>query len=250
MKVLIFILLSCVSIAGWSQNVTDSKGKKQGAWSKVYPNSKVFQYKGQFKDDKPIGTFTYYYPSSKVKAIIKHNETTTRSEAFYYHENGNLMSYGIYRNLKKDSVWLNFVPSGRLSTSVTYKNDVLNGKKTIYYVPEDLNDKSKVVSAVSNYSDGKLNGEYFEYFIDGTIKEKGVYIMDKKDGIWERYHTTGKKMTLDRFKNGIRHGWCYAFDASGKETGKIYYFNGKLLKGKELEAKLAELKQKGIDPNQ
>jgi antitoxin component YwqK of YwqJK toxin-antitoxin module len=250
MRTILFVLIGLLSFATFAQNVTDGKGLKQGAWSKVYPGSAVYQYKGQFKDNKPIGTFTYYYETSKVKAIVKHGEGTNRSEAFFYHENGKLMSYGIYRDLKKDSIWLNFGPTGRLSNSETYKNDVLNGKKTVYYIPEDPNDKSQIVSAVMYYTSGKLNGDYTEYFNSGAVKEKGKYDMDKKIGIWERYHVTGKKMTLERYKNGLRHGWCYGYDESGKELGKQYYFDGRPLKGKELDAKLAELKRKGIDPNQ
>ena len=74
--------------------------------------------------------------------------------------------------------------------------------------------------------------------------------MNKKVGVWESYHYNGKKMMLERFKDGARHGWCSAFDESGKETGKQYFLNGKRLQGKELESKLLYFKQKGIDPNQ
>ena len=250
MKGSVFLFIFFLTIFSFGQNLTDSKGRKQGAWSKVYPGTKVYQYKGQFKDDKPVGTFTYYYESTKVKAIVKHGETTDRSEAFYYHENGKLMSYGIFRSQKKDSIWLNFGPSGRLSNSETYQKDLLNGKKTVYYVPEDPNDKTQVVSAVMYYTDGKLNGDYAEYFPNGAVKEKGKYDMDRKVGIWERYHVTGKKMVQERYKLGLRNGWCYAYNEGGTEIGKKFYWEGVAYTGKGLEAKLKELKRKGIDPNQ
>ena len=41
-------------------NKTDANGKKQGDWKKYYENGFV-RYQGQFKDDKPVGTFNYYY---------------------------------------------------------------------------------------------------------------------------------------------------------------------------------------------
>ena len=41
-------------------NKVDSKGRKQGVWQKTYPNSRAIEYKGQFKDDKPVGTFYYF----------------------------------------------------------------------------------------------------------------------------------------------------------------------------------------------
>lgn len=250
MKTTFLLCILFVSTFVAAQNVTDAKGKKQGAWSKVYPGSKVYQYKGQFKDDKPIGTFTYYYPNAKVKAIVKHDAGTNRAVAFFYHDNGVVMSQGIYRDLKKDSIWLNFGPSGKLSTAETFKNDLLNGKRTVYYVSDDPNDKSQKVMEVSNYTDGLLHGESIQYFDNGTLREKGTYVKGKKEGVWERYHASGVKMVQERYKNGQKHGWCYAYSEAGKELGKVYYYNGQHLEGKALEQKLAELKRKGIDPNQ
>lgn len=250
MRFLIVIVLCCVSFLGSAQNLTDSKGRKQGPWSKTYPGTKVIQYKGEFKDDVPVGTFTYYYENAKVKAIIKHGEGAKRSEAFFYHDNSKLMSYGIYRNQKKDSIWLNFGPSGRLSSSETYVNDVLHGKMTIYYIPEDPNDKSQKVAEVRNYVDGKLDGEYVEYFNTGVVKKKGKYSMGKKIGVWEQYNLGGKRNIQERFKDGMLHGWCYAYDDTGKLVGKQYYYNNKRLQGKELDAKLEYFKKNGIDPNE
>lgn len=250
MKLIGFFTFIFLSVTSFSQvNQTDAKGKKQGAWEKTYPKSKILQYKGQFKDDKPVGTFTYFYASGNVKAIIKHDEGTNRSSAYFYHENRSLMSHGIYRDMKKDSIWLNFTPNGRLSSSETYKNDLLEGKTTLYYIPESLEDKSKIVSAVYNYKAGKLEGEAIEYFQGGGMKSKGSYVQDKKVGVWETYHLTGKKMMLERYKNGVHHGWHFAYDETGKETGKKYYYYGQVLEGKKLEMKMQQMKELGINPN-
>jgi antitoxin component YwqK of YwqJK toxin-antitoxin module len=231
MKFIVSILmfLSVVLVYG-QDNQTDAKGRKQGAWVKTYPKSKIIQYKGQFKDDKPIGTFSYYYESGKVKAIVKHDDNSTRSSAYFYHENGNLMSHGIYREMKKDSIWLNFTPAGRISSSETYQNDLLNGKKIVYYVPDNLEDKSRLPSKVSLYENGKLNGESVEYFQSGTVKSKGVYKNDKKIGVWDSFHPNGKKMMLERFKDGVHHGWHFAYDESGLETSRKYYYYGRLIR--------------------
>jgi len=231
-----------------AQNVTDANGRKQGAWAKVYPGTKVYQYKGQFKDDKPVGTFTYYYQSSKLKAIVKHIEGTNRSEAIYYHENGLVMSKGIYKDLKKDSIWMNFGPSGRLSNKETYKNDLLEGKKIVFYVPEDIEDKSQRVMSVSYYKEGKMDGEYVEYFEAGSPKVKGAYVMDRKSGLWVTYDVGGFKMTEETYRNGLKHGWCMAFDESGKVVGKQYYLDGRHIQGKELETRINQIKYNSSKP--
>ncbi len=245
MKNLLFFLL--IAVQGISQNVIDANGKKQGQWSKLYPGTKVYQYKGQFKDDKPVGTFMYYYQSSKLKAIVKHIEGSNRSEAQFYHDNGVIMSKGIYLDLKKDSVWSNFGPSGRLSNKETYKADVLNGKKTIFFVSEDPNDKSQIVSSISNYKEGVLEGEFVEYFDGGSMKEKGNYLNGKKSGFWMKYSITGSIMIEECFKEGLRNGWTKSFDESGKEVGKQYYLQGRVIKGKELEARLNQIKKQASE---
>lgn len=246
---ILFLFLTFSSFAFTQLNKTDAQGKKQGPWEKKYPKSIVPQYKGQFKDDKPVGTFTYYYPSSKIQAIIKHDVNSTRSSAVFYHESGVVLSKGIYQNMKKDSVWLNFAPSGRLSSSETFKNDQLNGQKIIYYLSEDLNDKNQRIASVSNYHNGKLEGERIEYFDSGTIKSKGVFKDNKKDGVWITNHANGKVMNTERYQNGVLHGWCTVKNEAGVETGKTYFYHGERLEGKKLEEKMKQFKALGIDPN-
>jgi antitoxin component YwqK of YwqJK toxin-antitoxin module len=208
-------------------NFTDKQGRKQGNWQKTYPKSSALEFKGAFNGDKEA-----------------------RSEAFFYHENGELMTYGVYRNMKKDSVWLNFGPSGRISFKESYKNDILDGAKVVYFVSEDLNNKSSKISSMSNYKNGQLDGELKEYFDFGGTKTIGQYTADKKVGIWQEYHPNGQKMAFTRYKNGAKHGWCMAFDESGKEVSKVYFFYGKQKTGKDLEFLMKQMKEKGVNPNE
>ncbi len=230
-------------------NRVDANGKKQGPWQKTYEKSRAFEYKGQFKDDKPVGTFTYFYPSTKTKAVIVHNEKTGRSVATFYHENGVVSGKGIYKNQEKDSVWTYWGPSGKISTKETYSAGKLNGITTIYYVPELETDKSVIVAKTLNYKDGVLNGDVIEYFEGGQIKSKVSYVNGLKEGLYTINHPTGKPMLAERYKHGVQHGWTIAYDESGKEIGKKYYCNGQLLEGKRLENHLKLCKEKGINPN-
>jgi antitoxin component YwqK of YwqJK toxin-antitoxin module len=246
------LFLSCMvffMVSAMAQNKVDERGRKQGVWSKNHEGSKALLYKGQFKNDKPVGTFMYYYTSNKVKAVVKHDAGTNRSFAVYYFENGVVMSTGAYRDLKKDSVWLNYDPAPRLKFKETYANDSLDGLKTIYYVPSDPHDRSQKVSGLYNYKAGLMDGEMIEYFDTGSLRTKGTYKDNKRIGLWEFYQINGKLMIQERYRDGVRHGWCKAFDESGKETNSKYYSFGKLLEGKALEAKMKEYKEKGINPN-
>ncbi len=248
----ISILFSTLAFLGFAQEVNqvDSKGRKQGKWEKVHPGTRVYIYRGQFKDDKPVGKFTYFYKSAKVKAVIEHSETSNRATGYFYHEKGGIMSYGIYRNMKKDSVWTNVDVRGRLSSRETYYKDSLHGPKVVFYPPPEPGVKKQAPSMLCNYEMGKRVGEYKEYFESGNIKIKGHYKDGQKSGEWTTYHPGGRKMMFERYKEGNRHGWCSAFDKSGKETGKKYYYYGRHLEGKALKRKMEQMKELGINPNE
>ena len=251
MKFSLITFITFISLISFAQvNQVDSQGRKQGPWQKKHEGIHVFKYKGQFKDDKPVGTFTYYYKSSKVKAVIKHESNSNRSVAYYYHENGALMSHGIFRDQVKDSIWLSFGPSQRISSTETYVKGILHGKKVVYFVPEIVTDKSQIPSAVFNYVNGVLEGAYTEYHQNTKTKVKGQYKENKRDGIWMHYHPNGRKMSLYRYKSGVKHGWCISYNDMGKEQFKQYFYYGRHLTGDALKRKMQQLKELGINPNE
>ena len=54
--IILFLGLSPVLFAQ-EYNKVDSQGRKQGEWRKVHEGKNVYEYKGQFKNDKPVGEF-------------------------------------------------------------------------------------------------------------------------------------------------------------------------------------------------
>lgn len=244
------IAITLTSFFSFSQiNQKDAQGRKQGQWVKKYPNSSVVMYQGAFKNDKPVGTFTYNYPSNKVKAIIKHNDASTRSEAFYYYENGKPMSIGIYRNAKKDSIWVSFNENGRITMTETFKNDLLNGEKKLYYLPSNPEDKSETVISVYNYINGKVDGKFIEYYPTKTVRKTGQYKNFRPHGEWIEYELDGKKMSVEHYQNGQMHGWFIGYNKNGTEGQRRYYHFGKLVQGEQLTKLMQQMKEKGINPN-
>jgi len=250
MKTICTLIFLGASILGFAQpNVKDVKGKKQGVWQEKYPDSKALEYKGQFKDDKPVGTFTYWYKNNKVKAIIVHDEVTGRSVATFYHEEGTVLAKGIYRNQLKDSVWDYFHTSGRQSTKQTYSKGKLNGLTTIYYVPDNKRDKTLAIAKTEMYVNDTLEGDAIEYFETGKIKSKTKYIKGLKEGVALVNHPAGNPMMKENYVHGVKHGYQYAYDIGGKEIGKVFYLRGERLEGVRLQKHLDFCKKNGIDPN-
>src|SRR5688572_8816928 len=104
-KIILLLAVFALTTAGYGQekekNKTDAKGRKQGYWEKANDKN-VLLYTGNFKDNKPVGEFVFYYPSGKVKSVVNHAPDGKTSRARIYYESGKLMSYGRYTSQKKD----------------------------------------------------------------------------------------------------------------------------------------------------
>ena len=241
MKLLIYTILLLLPLAGISQvNQKDSQGRKQGVWKKPYANNTVFEYVGQFKDDKPVGTFNYFYQSGNLKVALEFKSDGKTSYAKMYHESGFLMSSGKYINKIKDSTWIHFDDRGFVSFQESYKNGVLDGEKIVYYEPEG---NTYPVAEYSNYKNGVLHGEYKKYHPNKKLAAEGNYVDGNKDGVFKHYHQNGKIALLERYKYAVKHGYQIAYDLKGIQEGYKLFWEGKELKGEALKLKEAELKE-------
>lgn len=231
-------------------NQVDAKGMKQGLWHKNYPDSKVYIYEGNFKDDKPVGNFIYRYESGVLKAVIDNKPNSNQSTVKLYFENEALMADGFYRNQKKDSIWMNYNERGELVSLESYKNDKLNGKKINYYLMDQLETGELHILSVTNYRDDIRDGAFKEYYPNGKMKMSGNYVNGLRTGDWLEYYSTGKEMSRVRYKADFLHGWSYFYDKNGAQVSKNLWRKGDKLEGKELETYLKWCQEKNIDPNQ
>jgi antitoxin component YwqK of YwqJK toxin-antitoxin module len=221
---LIYFLASLISL-GISAQVTksdtvnnvDAAGKKQGYWKKIVNDT--LKYEGHFKDDKPIGTFTYYFPSGKVKAVSKFSADSKFCSTIMYFESGKHEAEGFYTNAKKDSVWKYYSDNDTLISEEHYKNCVKNGKWKFYYKDGGINEEVTWVNGVREgpwkmyYSDGKVKSEckiskgkieglFKYYYTDGKVYMSGIYIGGLKDGVWMVFNEKGIGDKKETYKNG------------------------------------------------
>lgn len=231
-------------------NQLDAKGLKQGQWHKNYPGTKIYMYEGNFKDDKPVGTFIYRYESGKIKAVIDNKPNTNLSSVKLYFENEALMAEGFYRNQKKDSIWMNYNNRGELVSGESYKNDKLNGKKINYYLNDQLETGKLNVLSVTMYQDDMRDGAYKEFHPNGKMKMSGNYLKGLRTGEWLEYYNSGQLMSRVRYKADYLHGWSFYYDKNGAQLSKNLWRKGDKVEGKELETYLKWCQDKNIDPNQ
>lgn len=235
MKAKLFILFFCIISCTLAQaqnneslNVTDSKGLKQGYWRKTNELGQL-KYEGYFKDGKPTGHFTYYYPGGQKKAESDYSKNGTLARTILYHEVGGIKAKGNYLNEKKDSVWNFYDEKGRLTSTENYKNNQRNGKSLVYYASGKLCEESE-------WTDDVKNGLSILYYENEKKKEEGVLKSGKYEGKVTRYHDTGEKSAYGSYLNGAQVGDWFYYDDKGiptfKETIKkgermnFKYYNG------------------------
>lgn len=235
MKSVLFMMIFTIFSFGMmaqSLNKTDEKGLKQGAWKKFYPNGNA-KYSGVFKDNKPTGVFMRYYESGKAKAKMTYLEDGETAKTILYRESGKLLSKGFYSGKKKDSLWLYYAEDGQwISSREFFRNTIPEGKWITYY--QESTQPAEEIS----WKNGKMNGDYVEFFIDGTLKFEAKYVDGFMQGEVKRYFPYGKIKGVGTYEDGRRIGeWIY-YNELGEEELIDYYNNqGVLIKTEDLGEK-------------
>lgn len=228
-KIMYFaVLLVCLAAVPFTAQTTDAAGRKQGYWKKKGDNGKLL-YEGEFKDDKPVGKFKYYYPNDSIKAILHFRNGGASALAYLFHMNGKRMAVGKYIGKEtKDSTWIYYDEKGVMISKDEYKAGKKHG--TCYvYLPDGK------LSEVRNYKDDQLNGEFKDYFDGTNLRCKGTYLEGKMEGRVAYYYPNGVEVAAGFYRNGLKVGpWIYRTE-SGKVREKELYRNGVLASPKETE---------------
>jgi antitoxin component YwqK of YwqJK toxin-antitoxin module len=208
-------------------NQTDSKGRKQGAWEKNYPN-KALRFKGQFKDDIPFGTFQYYHPNGQKRAVNVYRKNSGVCISQQFDEEGKLIAEGKYIGEKKDSVWSFYNPKGVLISTETYQMDVKNGLSKTYF------DNGKVAEEVA-YVDGKREGVWIQRIDDGTVVAKAQFVADILNGEAKYFDTSGTPVTSGKYTNGLQHNTWIEYNSEGRPSVYVKYKWGKEVSRKDIK---------------
>ncbi len=212
------MIVSCVlSLTSFAQNETDAQGRKQGKWTKSYPNGKL-QYEGQFKDDCEVGEFKYYNKNGSLKQTIEYKGDCKTGYAKTFYPKGSLMSEGTYINKKKEGTWIYYAADGKklneenyvagvkegissqwdnkgnLLETITYRNGKKNGENYQFLYVEGYQ--------TFNYSDDLKEGAYRNYYANKKVKVSGQYKQNNKDGVWSYFDEAGGKLRTQRWENG------------------------------------------------
>jgi len=207
-----------------SVNQLDKVGKKTGKWVGYHENTQIKRYVGEFKNNHPIGQFTYYSTEGYITATVDYINDTLSSSVMY-HENGRLMAKGKFINKLKAGKWFTYSRFGDLLNVFQYQKGILDGKQYLYYPQGDESNEIKVmeeyectqglkhgswkqyyplgtIKGEGKYVNGEKQGRFIYYFSNGIIDMKGSFVDDKKNGVWFFYNSNNSNMDEVRYKLG------------------------------------------------
>jgi antitoxin component YwqK of YwqJK toxin-antitoxin module len=227
-----FIILFCSTIASAQvdkgNNITDAKGFKQGFWKKT-DDLGVLKYEGTFKDNKPMGSFIYYFQDGAIKAKSNYSQNGNLSRTTLFYETGTIKAVGNYLNEKKDSVWNFYDEKGRLTANENYADNVRKGLSITYY-------PSGKIFEESTWENNLKSGLSTQYFENGKKKEQGNIVDGHYEGQVVRYHSSGEKAAVGNYVHGAQAGSWFYYDENGiptfseiisrGEPTNLKYYNG------------------------
>ena len=204
-------------------NQVDDQGHKQGNWRTVDEAGNL-KFEGAFINDIPVGTFTFYYPDGKIRAVSVMFDNGKRSRTKLFHPNGRLMGEGNYLNKVKDSTWNYYSDfDGVRLSSEYYIEGALDGNVVNYYPQGDVAEEIP-------YKMGLKDGVWKQYFTDGKLKLKATYINDMLEGMMFVYYQNGVPEVSGIYKNNFKDGpWLY-FTDKGVAYKKETFLKGSLKK--------------------
>ena len=235
--------------AGKDYNVTDSKGKRQGPWIRVYgSNPKALLYKGQFVNGIPTGVWEWYYPSGELMTKMNHIDGERITENVNYYDDGKtIMSEGRFELKKingkqvraREGLWKLYDKAGILRGEEQYADSILNGLCKYYYA------NGKLVS-LHTYKNGIKEGPFTDYYDSGKKEREGTYLLGDFDGPFKQWNTNGTLESEGKFVKGQKHGTWYFYDSLGKLEISVLYEYGVEKKKKYNTGVFKEYHESGI----
>ncbi|MDR1974015.1 MAG: hypothetical protein LBQ31_04990 [Bacteroidales bacterium] len=196
-----------------AQNILDKKGRKQGHW-KTSDTSRVLNYEGTFKDDMPVGDFTYYDKRGRIKAEAFYFRGGYASFNTIFDDSGRIQMTGYYLDKQKDSVWKYYHNGKTVIKEEHYKKGLLDGMTLLFDYGGVLLESQQWFRGLRNgpwwsrqekgfqsvtYHLNKSTGPYMALYPDSSLYITGQYEDGLKEGDWKFYLKSGSLYKIDEY---------------------------------------------------
>jgi protein TonB len=173
-------------------SLTFSDGKKSGTELIFYPNGQLEGVRS-WQDGKKNGLWEFFDMAGNLEKseIFSNNQI---KEILFYNTSGALREKRVVE-IDNSEIWYEYLPNGKIKKS---KAILINGSiQEKRYVYNPISGEQYVVEGEEK--DGKREGLWKFYDLEGSLISKGYYNNDMKDGTWEEYYITNPNQdNIDR----------------------------------------------------
>lgn len=233
---------------GKDYNVKDARGR-QGLWIRVFADKPgVIYYRGQFKDDVPVGVWEWYYKDGTLMTLMTHVEGDKITDNVTFHPDGKTkMSEGrfVKKSLNgqmvrsREGEWKFYNERGVLMAQENYQDSLRHGVCKYFRVTGQL---LKLV----NYKAGLKDGPFTEFHENGKKMREGTYLRDDFEGLYAMWHENGMKQLEGMYVKGLQDGtWTY-YKSSGAIEMRVLYKMGVEKKRQYMEGSQMEYYPSGL----
>lgn len=113
--------------------------RKEGLWVKYHKDGKTPRISGEYKLNRPNGSYTKFYGNGTIKEIGTYSRSKHVGSLVRYHENGNVQYQANYdQNGREQGEVKYYFPSGQEEWTYSAQNGVPQGNATRYYANGDV----------------------------------------------------------------------------------------------------------------
>lgn len=196
-------------------NRTDNNGLKQGIWKEFYSNGNL-KKEENYKDNLLHGYYREYNNNGQIIFTL-------------LYENG-----AIVESANIDDTEINIVNSydgeNRLIYSGPYRNDIPVGVHREFGADGEVirsflyNDNGLLLSEGIVDESGNRNGNWKDYYPDGSLMSEGQYTNNLRSGIWKFYNSKGNLEQTGSFYFGRPDGiWRWYYENNAILREEEYY---------------------------
>ncbi len=152
------------------------------------------------------------------------------TKAYKVDSNGKMKEQGFVSGGKRNGVWMSYYDgedAGKVKSLASYSNGALNGP---YF---ELDNRGQIKAEV-NYTNNMYDGESTTYKYGRKTSLK-TYKKNKLDGLSIEYFQDGKVQKEINFKDGKQHGTMKWYSDKGEVTMQYEYKNGEKISGGMVE---------------
>ncbi|MFC4477761.1 toxin-antitoxin system YwqK family antitoxin [Flavobacterium chungangensis] len=211
-------ILFLITTAAFSQetNKVDAAGKKDGLWKGTYAESKRPRYEGTFDHGKETGVFKFFDDTKKGDVLATRDFSANDGSSYtvFFDQNKNKVSEGKEIGKAREGEWKYYHKASKVLMAVeNYKNGKLEGLKTVYY-------PNAQIAEEMTYKNGLKEGPYKKIGQDGTLLEESNFVNNEYNGESVFYDSDKNVASKGKFVNGKKAG-IWQFYQKGKLVKEV-----------------------------